>query len=125
MDYSFGYLANQGLYAVSGFFFGTFCCRMGVLTFRHLYKTYTVGAAVTKIFLVPAYVIMLFCLWIVLPLILYKYTQTGGFVMLVTIMYFSNYARKMGSFTQEPQPELEKFDVSKRKGLQGTRWEKK
>ena len=125
MDFSFGYLANQGLYALSGFFFGTFCCRMGVFTFRHLYKTYKSGAALAKIFLVPAYLILLFCLWIIFPIILYGYTQTGGFVMLVTIMYFSNYARKIGSFTQLPQQEQERFGIGKRKGLEGTRWEKK
>lgn len=125
MDFSFGYLVNQGLYALSGFFFGTFCCRMGVFTYRRLYQTYKTGALAAKLFLIPAYMLLIFCLWIIMPLILYRYTQTGGFVMLVTIMYFSNYARKMGSFTQAPQQEVEKFDISKRKGLKGTRWEKK
>lgn len=125
MDFSFGYLVNQGLYALSGFFFGTFCCRMGVFVYRYLYQTYKTGSIVRKLFLIPAYLILLFCLWIIFPLILYGYTQLGGFVMLVTIMYFSNYARKVGSFTQVPQKEPEKLDISKRKGLKGTRWEKK
>lgn len=125
MDFSFGYLVNQGLYALSGFFFGTFCCRMGVFTFRYLYRTYKTGTVVAKTFMIPAYLILMFCLWIVLPMILYRYTPTGGFVMLVTIMYFSNYARKVGSFTQAPQQESDKSDAIKRKGLKGTKWEKK
>lgn len=125
MDFSFGYLVNQGLYAISGFFFGTFCCRMGVFAYHYMYRVWTTGSLAAKALQIPAYIVILFCLWGIAPLILYRYTPIGGFTMLATIAYFSNYARKIGSFQQAPQQEEEKFDPKKRKGLKGTRWEKK
>ena len=93
------YILSQVLYCLSGYFFGICCCRYGVLTWQKLMVCRNQKNDIFKIIRLLLYGAVIAIGWLVLPLAFYNYNQAGGFVMLVTIIYYLNHSRKLGYLT--------------------------
>ena len=95
--YNANYLLSQLLYIISGFCFGIFCRRYGILALQ-VFKV-----ARRKQGKDLFYIIYLICLalaplflWFIAPILLLNRTMAGGYSMFVTIIYFVHRSKQKG-----------------------------
>lgn len=89
---------SQILYALSGFFFGTFCCRYGVISIAKFRSELSRPSSVNKAIRLCIRANIVVILWIIAPMLMIARSQIGGYTMVITIIYFANKARKLGYY---------------------------
>lgn len=95
-DVSITAVLSQVLYCLSGYFFGMFASRFGIISFRNLKVTLQEPNDIIKLLSLLFYVTGIAVLWVAFPAILSRYTQAGGIVMVVTTAYYVRLALKLG-----------------------------
>lgn len=98
IGYDLNYLLSQLLYIISGFCFGIFCCRYGIISLQHfkvLRKGRSTGAL--HIFRLLGLAILPLLLWFVAPVLMLSKTLAGAYAMFTTIIYFLHRAKRNGS----------------------------
>ena len=111
-DVSISSVLSQVLYCLSGYFFGMFASRFGVISFRNLKYTLQEPNDFIKLVSLLFYAAAIAVLWVAFPAVLARYTQAGGIVMLVTTAYYVRLALRL--VYHQPQVIAKKQGSSKR-----------
>lgn len=95
-EVSISSVLSQVLYCLSGYFFGMFASRFGIISFRNLKVTLQEPNDFIKLVSILFYTAAIATLWLAFPAVLSKYTQAGSIVMLATTAYYVRLAFKLG-----------------------------